>query len=199
MDEVTDGAIEVIGPDLDAVVGRPAGADAPEERPALPLAIVVEVAGRQMQKDFEPILERQLHHLINYAQGVMHIGQRNIVWLRFSRQAVEKGFRLGHLGSIIHAKYHEDFGNIFDKVQVRIYTDEVKVREIYDRALAIFRERDERIEGMTDETTDPFYSCTLCQSFAPNHVCIVTPERPGLCGAYSWLDCRASFDKSHRP
>jgi acetyl-CoA synthase len=194
MDEVTDGTIEVIGPDLDIystarAQGGPAG-----ESPALPLAIVVEVAGRQMQKDFEPILERQLHHLINYAQGVMHIGQRNIVWLRFSKQAVEKGFRLGHLGSIIHAKYHEDFGNIFDKVQIKIYTDEARVKEIHDRAVAIFRERDERIEGMVDETTDPFYSCTLCQSFAPNHVCIVTPERPGLCGAYSWLDCRASFE-----
>jgi len=45
---------------------------------------------------------------------------------------------------------------------------------------------------MTDETTDTFYSCTLCQSFAPNHVCVVSPERTGLCGAYNWMDCRAS-------
>ena len=40
---------------------------------------------------------------------------------------------------------------------------------------------------------DEFYSCTLCQSFAPDHVCIVSPERLGLCGAYNWLDCKASF------
>src|SRR5450759_30918 len=47
---------------------------------------------------------------------------------------------------------------------------------------------------MTDETTDTCYSCTLCQSFAPSHVCVVAPERTGLCGAYNWLDCRAAFE-----
>ena len=47
---------------------------------------------------------------------------------------------------------------------------------------------------MTDESVDTYYSCLLCQSFAPNHVCIVTPERLGLCGAYSWLDAKASFE-----
>jgi acetyl-CoA synthase len=45
---------------------------------------------------------------------------------------------------------------------------------------------------MTDESVDTFFSCTLCQSFAPNHVCIISPERLGLCGAYNWLDCKAS-------
>jgi acetyl-CoA synthase len=54
--------------------------------------------------------------------------------------------------------------------------------------------RDERIEGMTDEGTETYYSCTLCQSFAPTHVCVISPERTGLCGAYNWLDCKASFE-----
>jgi acetyl-CoA synthase len=182
MDQVEDNKIEVIGPDLKDIQ---AGAK-------LPLAIKVEVAGREMQVDFEPILERQIHHLINYAQGLMHIGQRDIAWLRVSKQAVDKGFTLGHIGSILHAKYHEDFSSILDKVQVKIYTEEKDVAKIVEQARAVFKVRDERIAGMTDEDTDPFYSCTLCQSFAPSHVCIVTPERTGLCGAYSWLDCKAS-------
>ena len=113
MDEVEDGKVEVIGPDLDKI--KPPG--------QLPLAIVAEVAGRQMQEDFEPILERQIHHLINYAQGIMHIGQRDIAWLRVGKGAVEKGFRLSHLGKILHAKFHQDFGAIFDKVQVKVYTE----------------------------------------------------------------------------
>ena len=62
------------------------------------------------------------------------------------------------------------------------------------RRKSIYAKRDERIEGMTDETTDTFYSCTLCQSFAPNHVCVVSPKRTGLCGAYNWLDCKASYE-----
>jgi acetyl-CoA synthase len=184
MEEVEDGKVEVIGKNVADVT--------PGTR--LHFAMVAEVAGRNFQEDFEPILERQNHHLINQAQGVMHIGQRDIAWIRISKQAVEKGFTLEHIGKIIYAKYHQDFGAIFDKVQIKIYTEEEKVREILELARASYHHRDARIEGMTDETIDTFYSCILCQSFAPDHVCIISPERTGLCGAYNWLDCRAAYE-----
>ena len=176
--------MEVIGPDLEDM----------QEGTQFPLAIVAEVAGRQMQEDFEPILERQIHYVINYAHGVMHIGQRDIAWIRISKEAKEKGFRLKHIGLIIHAKFHEMFGRIFDKVQVKLYTKEEDVKKILEKAKKVYAQRDDRIEGMTDETTDIYYSCTLCQSFAPSHVCVVSPERTGLCGAYNWMDCKASYE-----
>ncbi len=184
MDEVEDGKIEVVGSEITDV---PAGS-------RLPMAIAVEVAGREMQEDYEPILERQIHHQINYAQGVMHIGQRDIAWLRVSKSAVEKGFKLYHIGALLHAKLHQDFGRIFDKLQVKIYTDEDKVKEIEDKARAVYGTRDVRIEGMADETSDIYYSCTLCQSFAPSHVCVISPERTGLCGSYNWMDCKAAYE-----
>jgi len=184
MDEVEDGKIEVIGPEITDV---PLGSK-------LPLAIAVEVAGREMQEDYEPILERQIHHLINYAQGAMHIGQRDIAWLRVAKSAVGKGFKLYHIGALLHAKLHQDFGGIFDKMQVKLYTEEDKVKEIVDKARAVYGARDVRIEGMTDETTDIYYSCTLCQSFAPSHVCTISPERTGLCGSYNWMDCKAAYE-----
>lgn len=182
MNEVDDGVFQVIGPDLKDV----------EPGTGLPLGILVEVAGRKMQTDFEPILERQIHHLINYAQGLMHIGQRDITWLRIGKAAVQKGFTLAHIGSILHAKLHQDFSSVLDKIQVKIYTEQADVDDLAVRAREIYSERDARVEGMTDEDEPIFYSCTLCQSFAPSHVCVVTPERTGLCGAYNWLDCKAS-------
>jgi len=182
MSEVEDGKIEIIGPDLGDL----------QPKSKLPLAIFVEIAGRQMQEDFLPILERQIHHLVNYAQGLMHIGQRDIAWIRIAKQAVDKGFTLKDIGKIIHAMYHKDFGTILDKVQVTIYTEEDKVNEITEKAREVFKTRDARIAGMTDEDENIYYSCTLCQSFAPSHLCVVTPERTGLCGAYNWLDCKAS-------
>ena len=184
MDAIEDGKTKVVGKDLDQL----------KAGDRLPIAIRVEVAGRQMQEDFEPILERQIHHLLNYAQGVMHIGQRDIMWVRIGKGAVDKGFKLEDFGRIIHAKYHQDFGSILDKVAVTVYTDAGDVERILKEARETFSHRDARVEGMTDEDTPLFYSCTLCQSFAPNHVCVVTPERTGLCGAYSWLDCKASFE-----
>jgi acetyl-CoA synthase len=187
MDEVEDGHVEVIGQDIP---------DLPQDKipMRLPMAVVVEVAGRNFQPDFEPILERQIHHLVNYAQGIMHIGQRDIAWYRIGKAAVEKGFTLKHIGVLLHAKFHQDFGAIFDKCQVKIYTEKDKVDEITAIARKVYQERDARVEGMTDETTETYYSCTLCQSFAPNHVCVISPERTGLCGAYNWMDCKASFE-----
>ncbi|MGD8352131.1 MAG: CO dehydrogenase/CO-methylating acetyl-CoA synthase complex subunit beta, partial [Nitrospirota bacterium] len=56
------------------------------------------------------------------------------------------------------------------------------------------KERDQRLGSLTDEAVDTFYSCLLCQSFAPSHVCVITPERLGLCGAFNWLDTKAAFE-----
>jgi acetyl-CoA synthase len=188
MDEVEDGKFTVVGDDLDAF----------EEGAKIPLGIVVEVAGRKMQKDFEPVLERQIHHFVNGAEGIQHVGQRDIAWLRFSKSAVAKGFRLKHIGDILHANFHNLFGAIVDKIQVTLYTDKAKVEELIEKARAVYQERNVRIAGLTDEAVDTYYSCTLCQSFAPNHVCIINPERVGLCGAYNWLDCQASYEINPR-
>ena len=110
-----------------------------------------------------------------------------------SNAAAEKGFNLEHFGKILHARFKADFGAIVDKVQVTIYTDPVKVEEWLDKAGQAYDYRNKRLADLTDDRVDEFYSCTLCQSFAPNHVCVVSPERLGLCGAYNWLDCKASF------
>lgn len=196
LEEVEDGRIEVVGRDIGDVPPPPESAEPGQKIkiPALPLAIVVDVAGRKMQKDFEPVLERQIHYHLNGAMGIFHMGQRNLNWVRISKEAQKAGFTFRHLGDILHARIHEEYGNIVDKVQVTIYTEQAKVDELLPIARASYAERDDRIAGMTDESVDVYYSCTLCQSFAPNHVCIISPERLGLCGAYSWLDGKASYE-----
>jgi acetyl-CoA synthase len=183
MNDIEDGKVDVVGPDIGDV----------KEGDTLPLGIYVQVAGREMQTDFEPILERQIHHLVNYIQGVMHMGQRDIAWIRVSKAAVEKGFTIKDIGVVLHAKFHQDFGAILDKVQVTLYTKKEDVDPLTERARGEYKTRDERVDKMTDEDVEIFYSCTLCQSFAPSHVCAVSPERTGLCGAYNWMDCRASY------
>lgn len=183
LDKVVDGKIEVIGPDFDTI----------EAQGNMDMGIVVEVAGRQMQEDFEPVLERQIHYFINGASGIQHIGQRDIAWIRISQGAAEKGFTLEHFGKILHARFHADFGAIVDKVQVTIYTGPDPMQTWLSTARASYDFRNKRLADLTDDRVDTFYSCTLCQSFAPDHVCIVSPERLGLCGAYNWLDCKASF------
>ena len=184
LDQINDGEIEIIGPDIDSV----------EPGAALPLAIWVEAAGRKMQPDFEPILERQIHHLVNGAEGIWHMGQRDIVWTRVSKAGFAKGLRLRHYGEILHAKLLSEYPAIVDKVRVTLVTDGAEVQKRLAVARKTYDERNRRLESMTDESVDTFYSCLLCQSFAPNHVCVITPERLGLCGAYNWLDGKAAYE-----
>jgi acetyl-CoA synthase len=183
LEEVTDGKVEVIGKGFEDV--PPQG--------AMDIGVVVKVAGRNMQKDFEPVLERQMHYFVNGASGIQHVGQRDIAWVRISNAAAEKGFNIEHFGKILHARFHEDFGAIVDKVEVTVITDPKMHAEWLEKARQAYAFRNKRLTDLTDDKVDVFYSCTLCQSFAPNHVCIISPERLGLCGAYNWLDCKASY------
>jgi len=181
-EEIEDGKIEVVGPEVEEM----------KEGEAYPLAITVDVAGREFQEDFESVLERRIHEFISCAHGIFHMGQRAIVWVRISKEAFSKGFKIKDFGEILIARFHEEFTKIVDRVQVTLYTDKDKVAELIPIARKAYSDRDDKVGSMTDEDVDEYYSCTLCQSYAPNHVCIVTPQRLGLCGAYTWLDCKAS-------
>lgn len=183
-DEVVDGKIEIVGQDFSTVPAQG----------SLNVGVVVKVAGRSMQADFEPVLERQIHYFVNGASGIQHVGQRDIAWIRISNSAADKGFSLSDLGKILHARFHADFGAIVDKVQVTIFTETVEFEKWLETARKTYDFRNRRLADLTDDKVEEFYSCTLCQSFAPNHVCVVSPQRLGLCGAYNWLDCKASFN-----
>ena len=182
-EELEDGKVQVIGPEIEDM----------EEGSAHPLGIVVEVAGREFQEDFESVVERRVHEYLSCANGIFHMGQRSIIWLRISKDAHASGFRIKDFGEILVAKIHNDFSAIVDRVQVTLITDPEAVKAPLAEAKEKYGFRDDRIGNMKDEDVDDFYSCMLCQSYAPDHVCIVTPERLGLCGAYTWLDCKASY------
>jgi len=185
LDEIEDGKIVIVGDDA---------AERYEQGGVMPLGILVEVAGRKMQSDFEPIIERRLHHNVNEGQGIWHMGQRDINWIRISHAAKKEGFTLEDIGKIHHAMTHSRFKSIVDKVQITLYTTEDDVVRVREEAREAWKIRDERLAALTDESVDTFYSCLLCQSFAPSHTCVITPERLGLCGAYNWLDGKAAYE-----
>ena len=186
--QVEDGAIVIDGPDI------PEGATSIVE---LPLATTVEVYGERMQKDFESVIERKIHAWFNYIEGVMHTGQRNLFRIRISKDAWERGLRLKHFGEVLYSMIKDEFGEVVDKCAVRLITDKAKVDDFLQNvAMPRYNARDERLASLTDESVDTFYTCVLCQSFAPAHCCVVTPERLGLCGAVSWLDAKATKELS---
>ena len=183
MDEVEDHKITVVGPDVDEM----------ELGSKNPIAYVVEVAGKRMQPDFEPVIERKFHNYINCIEGVYHTGQRDMQRIRIGKEAYNAGFRIRHIGEVLNTQVKNEFEAVVDKCQVTVYTDPAECTRIrHEVAIPVFDKRDARLENLTDETVDVYYSCILCQAFSPSHVCVVTPERLGLCGAVSWLDAKAT-------
>ena len=183
MDQVEDHKITLVGPDVDTF----------EEGSKHSLAYVVEVAGKKMQPDFEPVIERKFHNYINCIEGVYHTGQRDMLRIRIGKEAFNAGFRAKHFGEVLYAQVKNEFEAVVDKCQVTIYTDPAECTRIrHEVAVPTFDKRDARLETLTDESVDVYYSCILCQAFSPSHVCVVTPERLGLCGAVSWLDAKAT-------
>ena len=183
MDEIEDHKITIVGDDIDSGEVEYA------------LGVYVEVAGRKMQPDFESVIERRFHTWANYLEGVMHTGQRNLIQLRVSNDAFDKGLRLKDLGEVYYNMIMDEFDAVVDKCQVTLYTDPAEVRKLLDElAMPRYTARDDRLSAMTDESVDQFFTCILCQSFAPAHCCVVTPERLGLCGAVSWLDAKATYE-----
>ncbi len=181
--EVEDHKITVVGPEVDEMA----------EGSKNNIAYVVKVAGKNMQADFEPVIERKFHNYINCIEGVYHTGQRDMQRIRISHDAFNAGFRAKHLGEVLYAQVKNEFDAVVDKCEVVIYTDPAECTRVrHEVAIPIFEKRDERLDTLTDESVDVYYSCILCQAFSPSHVCVVTPERLGLCGAVSWLDAKAT-------
>ena len=183
MSEVEDHKITVVGPEVDEM----------EFGSKNSIAYVVEVAGKKMQPDFEPVIERKFHNYINCIEGVYHTGQRDMQRIRIGIEAFNAGFRIKHIGEVLYSQVKNEFDAVVDKCQVTIYTDPAECTRIrHEVAIPVFDKRDERLDSLTDESVDVYYSCILCQAFSPSHVCVVTPERLGLCGAVSWLDAKAT-------
>ena len=183
--EIEDHKITVVGPEADDM----------ELGSKNSIAYVVKVAGKNMQPDFEPVIERKFHNYINCIEGVYHTGQRDMQRIRISKDAFNAGFRIKHIGEVLYASVKNEFDAVVDKCEVVIYTDPAECTRIrHEVAIPTFDKRDDRLKSLTDESVDVYYSCILCQAFSPSHVCVVTPERLGLCGAVSWLDAKATHE-----
>jgi len=182
LDEIEDKRIRVIGPDIKDL----------EQGSTHPLGIYIEVAGKDVEEDLEGVIERRIHEYSNYIQGFMHLNQRYDIWVRLDKKSFQKGLNsFEPIGKVLLRLFKSELPFI-EAMQVTFVTDPEKVREMWKEAMKTYEARDAKARGMKDEEADAFYGCTLCQSFAPTHCCVITPQRYANCGAISWFDGRAS-------
>ncbi|KPJ51615.1 MAG: acetyl-CoA decarbonylase/synthase complex subunit beta [Dehalococcoidia bacterium DG_18] len=187
-DEIEHEKVELIGPDISELEPY----DEAKEGGSYPIAILVDIAGEQLDKDAEPVIERRIHMFTNFTEGWYHMNQRQDIWLRMNKACAKKGFNsLKELGEIYNFLFTSEM-EIIEKIQTTIITDEEKIKELLPHALEVYNARNERVRTLRDDDVDTFYGCVLCQSFAPTHVSIITPDRIANCGAINWFDGRAA-------
>ncbi len=183
MDEVEHEKVEIIGPDIKDMA----------EGSTSSIALLVDIAGEELEKDMEPVIERRFHMYMNNIEGIYHMNQRNDIWIRLNKESFKKGLNsLKEVGDMLIFLYTSELMAI-EKISITFVTDEAKVQELLADAMKIYAARDERLKGLKEEDVEEFYGCVLCQSFAPTHVCVVTPERIANCGAINWFDGRAAY------
>jgi acetyl-CoA decarbonylase/synthase complex subunit beta len=183
LDEIENEKIEVIGPDIKDM----------KEESSYPLALLIDVAGGKLEKDMEPVFERRMHLYANYIEGLYHMNQRDEIWMRLNKDSFNKGLNsFEEIGKILIFLYTSEI-DIIEKIAITFVTDEKKVEELLADAVKIYNERDEKARGLKEEDVEEFYSCALCQSFAPTHICAITPERIANCGAINWFDGKAAY------
>ena len=182
LDEVEDGKITVIGPDLKDL----------EPEKGHPFGIWIDVAGKDVEEELEGVIERRIHEFCNFIEGFMHLNQRYDIWIRLSKKSFEKGLNsFKMIGKVLYRLFKNDL-SFLEKIQITFFTDPEKTKEMMNKAMKIYEARDARARGLKDEDVKEFYGCTLCQSFAPTHCCVITPQRYANCGAISWFDGRAA-------
>ena len=181
-EEIEDGKITIIGPDLSDIA----------EGSRIRFGLLVEVAGQNLEEDLEGVLERRIHEYMNYIQGVMHLNQRYDIWIRIGKKSYAKGLNsFRFIGKAIERLYRNELA-LIEKIQITFLTGGDEFDTNYKMAMERYETRDARARGLSDEQVDTFYGCALCQSFAPSHICVITPERYANCGAISWFDGRAA-------
>ncbi len=181
-DEIEDGKFTLIGPDISAM----------KEGSRYPYAMIYRIAGKLVETDLEAIVERRNHDFQNYIQGYMHLNQRYDVWVRINKDAIKKGLKSFEQIAKATMMLFKNELPFIEKIDATYITEPEEVEKQRAEALKVYEVRDARTRGLHDEDVDVFYGCTLCQSFAPTNVCVVTPDRISLCGAINWFDGRAA-------
>ncbi len=133
-------------------------------------------------------LESLIPEVMNRIKGLEYDFRRENVEIRLSEDTLKK-ITLDCLGKMLY----DAFRSIpsIEKVRVTLIADEDVFNSEIERARKIHAERDEKSRKIKDEDVNEFFGCVSCQYYVPNHVCVISPERPSPCGT-SWFDAKVA-------
>ena len=143
-------------------------------------------------RDLEAVIEKKIGDFVDQISGVSHQYIRDKIVIQVSKEAAGKGFTFEDMAAVLESFIIEEFPFV-SAVSVQIMTDETLVQKELEKARMVYAERDRRALSLHDEDVPVFYGCRICQISSPAHVCVITPDRPSVCGTINWFEAGASF------
>ena len=188
-DEVRDNVIQIIGPDIDET----------PEGSSFPIGMEFKIWGSEIQPDYDEFFMRAMCDNLEGMEGLMGVNTRHTWWMRVAKRVADR-FTLHKMCQAVIALTKSAYP-IAEKMEARIIVGapEVGGPELIQQVLEEeikpkWDLSDSRRLGIEDDDVDNFFSCTLCQGFAPNHVCILTPERMPFCGIISYKGAQIAME-----
>ncbi len=142
-----------------------------------PLGVIVTIEADPMDAFDRRYIERQIITKLTMMHGVglTFTDDRFLVW-----QAKDTKLAPSRIGEVLIAAIQHEWPKLA-KVRVQIIFDAKHLAAL----MAIVRQekatRQQEIDGATEDTMDQAYVCVGCSPFAPDHMCVVTPQRPPQC------------------
>ena len=141
------------------------------------IGIHVIVSG--VSDDAAQAIESLFTEVLNRMKGVEYRFRKENVKIIVSKESEGK-FTPECVGKVIFDAVKEI--PAVEKVKVRIVCDGEEFERVVERSAAVHVEREERAGRIGEKDVEQFYGCISCQVYLPNHVCVITPERPSPCG-----------------
>jgi len=142
-----------------------------------PLGIIVTIDAEPMDAFDRHYIERQVITKLTQVAGVgvTFTDDRFLIW-----QARDAKFKPDRIGEVLIAAIRHEWPKLA-KVGVRIVFDPQSLATL---SAVVRREklaRRQEIDEATEESMDRTYACVGCSPFAPDHMCVITPQRPPQC------------------
>lgn len=145
--------------------------------PGASLGVLIEVAEEGLDPVVCEYLERTAMELPGYLPAVRVL----------SSDPFTLGVRAGgeldpaQLAGVLRAGSKWHFPGLAG-IHVKVIFDADELDALAADVAACRSARSLEMEGRTEHTVSEFVACIECQSFSHSHVCIVTPDRPPMCG-----------------
>ncbi len=142
-----------------------------------PLGVIVTIEAEPMDAFDRRYIERQIITTLSMIRGVgvACTEDRFVLW-----QAKGTKLKPARIGEVLIAAIRREWPKL-SKVRVQVIFDTKRLEAL----VAIVRQgklvRQQEINDTTEESMDRMYACVGCSPFAPDHMCVATPQRPPQC------------------